>query len=153
DRDAELALERESQLEEIERVRSEVVGERYVSGEFLGGDPQFIGYDLPHARLRNAVEHTHLPTKKSAVGPTQAPGRPAGRLSFGVAEFCSTERPWPNPPKLGPREKRSGDGGCPFVRHSATGRAGRQCAPRRRTVSSHARCGADRSSLAVSSSR
>jgi len=61
DRDAELALESERELEKIQRVRGEVVDQRDVRGELLGVHAELVGDHPSNARLHK-VEHAQPPS-------------------------------------------------------------------------------------------
>src|SRR2546422_11767109 len=65
-RSAELRLERERQLEEIERVGGEIVGERDVGCELLGVHTELLGDDASNARLHE-VEHTQPPSARGRL--------------------------------------------------------------------------------------
>src|SRR5207253_714395 len=55
--DAELRLEGERELDEIQRIDRELVRERDIARQLFGPDAEMICYQAPHARLHE-IKHT-----------------------------------------------------------------------------------------------
>src|SRR5438552_5502305 len=96
--DAELRLEGERELDEIQRIDGELVRERYVARQLFGPDAEMICYQAPDARLHE-IKHTQPPPKRAVV----SRGYGKSRIVRGLSS-CITHSPQWNPPKAWDRE-------------------------------------------------
>src|SRR5712691_6744657 len=85
--DAELRLEGERELDEIQRIDRELVRERDVACQLFGPDAEMLRYQAPDARLHE-VEHAQPPPKRAVSWPRTRNESDCARVAVLVARIA-----------------------------------------------------------------